>query len=177
MENAAIDVDKRTKEVKEKLEVLNEKKHSLVQVLKQVTYAFWIFFGVNVESCWKVVNMWYIFCWQILSAEEHLKRQNCAQGMPSRPPLPLQVDNTTDSGSMIKVNTPRIGKDVNHCGELEGGEADGVSNHNVHSRHLVRTSSSSPCSDSQQRKPVSNTVFVQISTRFFFSLNSSGLSI
>ncbi|KAG6403980.1 hypothetical protein SASPL_136214 [Salvia splendens] len=129
MENAAIDVDKRTKEVKEKLEVLNEKKHSLVQVLKQ-----------------------------ILSAEEHLKRQNCAQGMPSRPPLPLQVDNTTDSGSMIKVNTPRIGKDVNHCGELEGGEADGVSNHNVHSRHLVRTSSSSPCSDSQQRKPVSNTV-------------------
>ncbi|KAG6401709.1 hypothetical protein SASPL_138573 [Salvia splendens] len=123
MENAAIDADKRTKEVKEKLEVLNEKKHSLVQVLKQCRRA-------------------------------HLKRQNCAQGTPSRPPLPLQVDNTTDSGSMIKVNTPRTGKDVSHCGELEGGEADDVSNHNVHSRHLVRTSSSSPCTDSQQRKPV-----------------------
>lgn len=114
--------------------------------------------------------MWYIFCWQILSAEEHLKRQNCAQGMLSRPPLPLQVDNTTDSGSMIKVNTPRIGKDVNHCGEFEGGKADDVSNHNVLSRHLIRTSSSSPCSDSQQRKPVSNTVFIQMSTRFIFSL-------
>lgn len=49
MENAAIDADKRTKEVKEKLEVLNETKHRLVQVLKQVTYAFWNFFGVNVD--------------------------------------------------------------------------------------------------------------------------------
>lgn len=29
-------VEKRTKEVKEKLEILNEKKHGLVQVLKQV---------------------------------------------------------------------------------------------------------------------------------------------
>ncbi|KAL1541555.1 hypothetical protein AAHA92_25762 [Salvia divinorum] len=129
MENATIDVDKRTKEVKEKLEDLNEKKHSLVQVLKQ-----------------------------ILSAEEHFKRQNCTQGMPSRPPLPLQVDNTTDSGSMVRVNTPRMGKDGNPFGDMEGGEADDVSNHNAHSRHLIRTSSSSPCSDSQQRKPVSNTV-------------------
>ncbi|XP_057806349.1 uncharacterized protein LOC131021255 [Salvia miltiorrhiza] len=129
MENATSDTDKRSKEVKEKLEVLNEKKHSLVQVLKQ-----------------------------ILSAEEHLKRPNCVQGMPSRPPLPLQVDNTTDSGSMVRVNTPRTGKDGNPCGDMEGVEADDVSNHNTHSRHLVRTSSTSPSSDSQQRKQVSNSV-------------------
>ncbi|XP_047970358.1 uncharacterized protein LOC125213714 [Salvia hispanica] len=128
-ENATSGADKRINEVKEKLVVLNEKKHGLVQVLKQ-----------------------------ILTAEEHLKRQNCAQGMPSRPPLPLQVDTTTDSGSMIRVNTPRIGKDGNPCGDMEGGEADDVSNHNLHSRHLVRTSSCSPSSDSQQKKPFSNAV-------------------
>ena len=87
--------------------------------------------------------------------------------MPSRPPLPLQVDTTTDSGSMIRVNTPRIGKDGNPCGDMEGGEADDVSNHNLHSRHLVRTSSCSPSSDSQQKKPFSNAVFIQIFTRLF----------
>ncbi|KAH6797396.1 hypothetical protein C2S52_021950 [Perilla frutescens var. hirtella] len=129
MENATSEMEKRKKEVKEKLEVLNEKKHSLVQVLKQ-----------------------------ILNAEEHLKRLSGMQGMSSRPPLPLQVDNTTDSGSMIRVNTPRTGKDGNPCGDMEGGEADDVSNHNTQSRHLPLTSSTSPSSDSQQRKPVSNTV-------------------
>lgn len=118
--------------------------------------------------------MWYIFSQQILSAEEHLKRQNSGQGMPSRPPLPLQVDTTTDSGSMIRVNTPRTGKEGNPCGDMEGGEADDVSNHNTHSRHLVRTSSSSPSSDSQQRKPVSNTVYIRIiSLDSSFSLHSS----
>ncbi|KAK4394576.1 hypothetical protein Sango_1611900 [Sesamum angolense] len=75
-ENATSDVEKRKKEVKEKLEILNEKKHSLVQVLKQ-----------------------------ILNAEEQLKRQNSMQGTSGRPPLPLQVDTTTDSGSMTRLNT------------------------------------------------------------------------
>lgn len=129
MENATSDVEKRRKEVKDKLEILNEKKHSLVQVLKQ-----------------------------ILNAEEQLKRQNSMQGVSSRPPAPLQVDNTTDSGSMIRVNTPRTGKDGNPCGDMEGGETDDISKDNTHSRHLPRTSSTSPSSDSQQRKPVSNTV-------------------
>ncbi|KAI3454598.1 hypothetical protein Pfo_011261 [Paulownia fortunei] len=128
-ENATSDVEKRKKEVKEKLEILNEKKHSLVQVLKQ-----------------------------ILNAEEQLKRQNSMQGMSGRPPLPLQVDTTTDSGSMTRVNTPRMGSDGNPCGDMEGGEADDVSNHNMHSRHLPRMSSTSPSSDSQQRKPAFNMV-------------------
>ncbi|KAL3640639.1 hypothetical protein CASFOL_015607 [Castilleja foliolosa] len=124
-ENASIDPEKRKKEVKEKLEILNEKKHSLVQVLKQ-----------------------------ILSAEEQLKRQNSTQGTSGRPPL--QVDTTTDSGSMIKVNTPKVGPDGNPCGDVEGREADEGSNHNLLSCHLPRMSSTSPSSDSQQRKPASS---------------------
>ncbi|KAK6123348.1 hypothetical protein DH2020_042908 [Rehmannia glutinosa] len=127
--NATNDVEKRKKEVKEKLEILNEKKHSLVQVLKQ-----------------------------ILSAEEQLKRQNSMQEISGRPPLPLHVDTTFDSGSMTKINTPRMGSDGNPCGDMEGGEADDVSNHNMPSRHLPRMSSTSPSSDSQQRKPTSNVV-------------------
>ncbi|KAL0440801.1 UNVERIFIED_CONTAM: hypothetical protein Sradi_0019000 [Sesamum radiatum] len=127
-ENATSDVEKRKKEVKEKLEILNEKKHSLVQVLKQ-----------------------------ILNAEEQLKRQNSMQGISGRPPLPLQVDTTTDSGSMTRLNTPRMGSDGNPCGDMEGGEGDDVSNHNMQSR-LPRMSSTSPSSDSQQRKPAANVI-------------------
>ncbi|GFP97681.1 hypothetical protein PHJA_001912200 [Phtheirospermum japonicum] len=126
-EIAPTDAEKRKKEVKEKLEILNEKKHSLVQVLKQ-----------------------------ILSAEEQLKRQSNTQGTSGRPPL--QVDTTTDSGSMIKVNTPRVGPDGNPYGDAEGGEADDVSNHNLLSCHLPRMSSTSPSSDSQLRKPASSMV-------------------
>ncbi|KAL8464900.1 hypothetical protein ACS0TY_034401 [Phlomoides rotata] len=128
-ENATSDEEKRKKEVKEKLEILNEKKHSLVQVLKQ-----------------------------ILSAEEQLKKQTSMQGISGRPPLPLQVDTTTDSGSMTKINTPRMGSDGNPCGDMEGREAEDVSNHNMLSRHLPRMSSTSPSSDSPQRRPSSSTV-------------------
>ncbi|KAL3846013.1 hypothetical protein ACJIZ3_003416 [Penstemon smallii] len=128
-EDATSDKEKRIKEVKEKLEILNEKKHSLVQVLKQ-----------------------------ILNAEEQLKRQNSMPGMSGRPPLPLQVDTTTDSGSMTRVNTPRMGSDGNPCGDIDGGEADDGSNHNLHSRQLPRLSSTSPSSDSQQKKPPFNMV-------------------
>ncbi|KAL8042136.1 hypothetical protein ABFX02_09G031600 [Erythranthe guttata] len=129
-ENSSSEVEKRKKEVQEKLETLNDKKHGLVQVLKQ-----------------------------ILKAEEQLKRQNSTQGISGRPPLPLQVDTTNDSGSMTRINTPRVGSDGNPSGETEGGgEADDVSNHNMHSRNLPRMSSTSPSSDSQQRKPASNMV-------------------
>lgn len=87
------------------------------------------------------------------------------QGMPGRPPLPLQVDTTNDSGSMTKVNTPRMGSDGNPSGDMEGGEGDDVSNHNMHSRHLPRMSSTSPSADSQQRKAATNMV-----KDFLFSL-------
>ncbi|KAL0318345.1 UNVERIFIED_CONTAM: hypothetical protein Sangu_1990700 [Sesamum angustifolium] len=94
---------------------------------------------------------------EILNAEEQLKRQNSMQGTSGRPPLPLQVDTTTDSGSMTRLNTPRMGSDGNPCGDMEGGEGDDVSNHNMQSR-LPRMSSTSPSSDSQQRKPAANVI-------------------
>ncbi|KAL6493578.1 hypothetical protein OROGR_032357 [Orobanche gracilis] len=157
IDKGASDAEKRKKEVKEKFEILNQKKHGLVQVLKQ-----------------------------ILNAEEQLKRRNSTQGMFGCPPLlvdtttdsgsmtkintprvgsdgnqcsdmegvgadyvsnhnmhshclscpPLQVDTNTDSGSMTKVNTQRVGLDGNPCSDMEGVEADDVSSHNMHSHHL-----------------------------------------
>ncbi|PPS11079.1 hypothetical protein GOBAR_AA09563 [Gossypium barbadense] len=94
--------EKRKRDVEEKLQVLNAKKHSLVQVLKQ-----------------------------ILNAEEELKRRNGTQGTVNRPAVPLQVETTNDSGSMTRLVTPRMGLDANLAGENDGVEADDVSNHNV----------------------------------------------
>ncbi|GMI72186.1 hypothetical protein like AT3G47850 [Hibiscus trionum] len=116
--------EQRKRDVEEKLQVLNAKKHGLVQVLKQ-----------------------------ILNAEEELKRRNSTQGTANRPAVPLQVETTTDSGSMTRIVTPRMGSDANVAGENEGVEADDVSNLNVHSRHVFRMSSTSPSSESPLRRP------------------------
>lgn len=116
--------EKRKRDVEEKLQVLTAKKHNLVQVLKQ-----------------------------ILNTEEELKRRNSTQGMAVRPGVPLQVEIMTDSGSMTRLVTPRMGSDANLTGENEGGEADDISNLNVHSRHMFRMSSTSPSSESPLRRP------------------------
>ncbi|KAK8511341.1 hypothetical protein V6N13_013757 [Hibiscus sabdariffa] len=116
--------EQRKRDVEEKLQVLNAKKHGLVQVLKQ-----------------------------ILNAEEELKRRNSTQGTANRPAVPLQVETTTDSGSMTRIVTPRMGSEANVAGENEGVEADDVSNLNVHSRHVFRMSSTSPSSESPLRRP------------------------
>ncbi|KAJ8753512.1 hypothetical protein K2173_022753 [Erythroxylum novogranatense] len=118
------DKEKRKKEVKEKLHVLNEKKHNLVQVLKQ-----------------------------ILNAEEELKRRHSMQGMVNRPSVPFQLDVTNDSGSIIRQVTPRMGSEANLGGDIEGGETEDISNPNVHSRHIHRMSSTSPSSESPHRRP------------------------
>ncbi|KAK9073218.1 hypothetical protein SSX86_007542 [Deinandra increscens subsp. villosa] len=76
------DKEKRKKEVEEKLQILNERKHKLVQVLKQ-----------------------------ILNAEEELRRRNNVQGITGRPSVSLQVDVTNDSGSMSRHVTPRPGSE------------------------------------------------------------------
>ncbi|CAI9757459.1 unnamed protein product [Fraxinus pennsylvanica] len=128
-ENDVIAKEKRKKEVKEKLVILNERKHSLVQVLKQ-----------------------------ILNAEEELKRQSSMQGMAGRQFTPLLVDTTNDSGSMTRLNTPKTASDGNLGGGMDVGEADDAWNHNVRSCNLLRLSSTSPSSDSQLRKPASNAV-------------------
>ncbi|KAE8658290.1 hypothetical protein F3Y22_tig00116971pilonHSYRG00054 [Hibiscus syriacus] len=116
--------EERKRVVEEKLQVLNTKKHGLVQVLKQ-----------------------------ILNAEEELKRRNSTQGTANCPAVPLQVETATDSGSMTRIVTPQIGSDANVAGENEGVEADDVSNPIILSRHVFRMSSTSPSSESPLRRP------------------------
>lgn len=118
------DKEKRKKEIEEKLQILNTNKHNLVQVLKQ-----------------------------ILKAEEEFKQRNSMQGSSSRPSVPLQVDVTNDSGSVTRHMAPRMSSEANLGGDMEGGEADDVLNHNMHSRHLLRMSSTSPSSESPLRRP------------------------
>ncbi|OMO86258.1 hypothetical protein COLO4_21256 [Corchorus olitorius] len=116
--------EKRKRDVEDKLQILNAKKHNLVQVLKQ-----------------------------LLNAEEELKRRNSIQGTGVRPAGQLQVETTNDSVSMTRIVTPRIGSEANLAGENEGVEADDVSNPNIHSRHVFRMSSTSPSSESPLRRP------------------------
>ncbi|KAI9174702.1 hypothetical protein LWI28_021556 [Acer negundo] len=116
--------EKRKKEVEERLQTLNAKKHDLVQALKQ-----------------------------ILKAEEELKRRS-VQGMATRTPGPLQVDTTNDSGLMTRLaNTPRTGSEANLGGDVEGVENEDASNQNTQSRHMLRMSSMSPSSESPLRRP------------------------
>ncbi|XP_038879953.1 stress response protein NST1 [Benincasa hispida] len=118
------DKENRKREVEEKLKVLNEKKHNLVQVLKQ-----------------------------ILHVEEELKRRSSVQGMAIRPSAPLQVDASADTGSMTKLLASRVGSEVNASGDAEGGEADDLLNQNVLARQMLRNSSMSPSSESPLRRP------------------------
>ncbi|XWS37416.1 hypothetical protein CRYUN_Cryun19dG0041100 [Craigia yunnanensis] len=127
--------EKRKRDVEEKLQVLNAKKHNFVK---------------------------------ILNAEEELKRRNSTQGTAIRPSVPLQVETTNDSGSMTGLVTPRMGSEANLAGENEGGEADHVSNLNIHSRHVFRMSSTSPSSESPLRRPT----YIQHNVFFFHGLSS-----
>lgn len=121
-------IDNRKKDVEEKLRILKEKKHGLVQVLKQ-----------------------------ILNAEEELKRRS-TQGMTGRSSVPLHVDIPNDTGSVTRLATPRMGSDGILTGE-EGGEPDGMSNHqNADGLHSLRLSSQSPSSDFQNKKPANNVI-------------------
>ncbi|KAH7550385.1 hypothetical protein ACOSP7_024333 [Xanthoceras sorbifolium] len=118
------DKGKRKREIEEKLQTLNAQKHNLVQALKQ-----------------------------ILNAEEELKRRS-VQGMATRPPGPLQVDTTNDSGLITRLaTTPRTGSEANLGGEMEGAETEDASNQNTQSRHMLRMSSMSPSSESPLRRP------------------------
>lgn len=119
--------EKRKKEVQDKLQVLNAKKHNLVLVLKQ-----------------------------ILNAEEELKRRNSVQqqGIAMRgPSVPLKADGTNDTASVSRYMAPRAGSEGNLVGDMDGGEADDFTNHNMqHSRLVLRTCSMSPSSDSPLRR-------------------------
>lgn len=75
------------------------------------------------------------------------------QGMAVRPSAPLHVDVMNDSGSMTRLNTPRMGSEAHLGGDMEGGEADDASNHILPSRPMHRMSSVSPSSESPLRRP------------------------
>ena len=74
------------------------------------------------------------------------------QGITGRPIVSLQVDVTNDSGSMSRDVTPRPGSEGNLVGDVEGADADGAPNQNLHSRNMTRMSSMSPSSDSLHRR-------------------------
>ncbi|XP_027905336.1 uncharacterized protein LOC114164772 [Vigna unguiculata] len=115
---------KRKKEIEEKLHGLNENKHNLVLVLKQ-----------------------------ILNAEEEFKRRNSMQMAGMRGPSgPVQGDGTNDTGSMIRHMPPRLGSEGNLAGDVDGGDGDDLANHTMHSRHILRPSSMSPSSESPLRR-------------------------
>eukprot|EP00257_Ricinus_communis_P001306 XP_002511488.2 uncharacterized protein LOC8258148 isoform X1 [Ricinus communis] len=127
---AVNDQEKRQNEVEEKLQVLNQKKHSLVQVLKQ-----------------------------ILNVEEELKRRNIAQGIASAP-LQVDVTNDSVSMSRHATprmgSEANLGGDMMEGGEIEDVPNVNMNNNNNnynHSRHVKRMSSTSPSSESPLRKP------------------------
>lgn len=121
--NSLSDIEKRKKEVEEKLQILNARKHNLVQVLKQ-----------------------------ILSAEEELRRRSNVHGSTGRPLMSLQVDVGNDNGSMSRHVTPRPVSEGNCNGDTEGADADDGPNLNPRSRSLPRMNSVSPSSDSLHRR-------------------------
>ncbi|KAJ9568192.1 hypothetical protein OSB04_004158 [Centaurea solstitialis] len=121
--NSLSDIEKRKKEVEEKLQILNARKHNLVQVLKQ-----------------------------ILSAEEELRRRSNVQGSTGRPLMSLQVDVGNDNGSISRRVTPRPVSEGNCNGDTEGADADDGPNQNLRSRSLPRMTSVSPTPDTLHRR-------------------------
>ena len=90
-----------------------------------------------------------------MNAEEELKRRNSMQVVAMRgPSVPLQGDGTNDTGSMIRHMPPRLGSEGNLvAADVDGGgEGDDFANHTMHSRHVLRTSSMSPSSESTLRR-------------------------
>ncbi|XVF12024.1 hypothetical protein REPUB_Repub08aG0079000 [Reevesia pubescens] len=130
--------EKRKRDVEEKLQVLNAKKHNLVQVLKQ-----------------------------ILKTEEELKRRNSTQGMAMRPALPLQVETMNDSVSMTRLVTPRMGSEANLAGESEGDDVSNPNIHSRHVFWMSSTSPSSE-SPLRRPTYIQHNVVLFICNKFYF---------
>ncbi|KAJ8452378.1 hypothetical protein Cgig2_006183 [Carnegiea gigantea] len=86
----------------------------------------------------------------ILNAEEELKRQSNVQ--TSCPHLPLQVNLSKNSGSMMRHATHRRGPDVNFTVNMEEREGDDVLNHGQWSRQLIPMNSMSPSAESALKR-------------------------
>ncbi|XP_054795387.1 uncharacterized protein LOC129320248 [Prosopis cineraria] len=116
--------EKRKKEVEDKLQVLNAKKHNLVLALKQ-----------------------------ILNVEEELKRRTSVQDIALRSSVPFQADGTNGTGSLTRHIIPRVGSEANLGCDVEGSENDDLSNHNMLSRNVHWMSSMSPSESPLRRTP------------------------
>ncbi|KAK9116961.1 hypothetical protein Sjap_015908 [Stephania japonica] len=104
--------DKKKQEVEEKLQHLNEKKHNMVQMLKQ-----------------------------ILHAEEEMKKRNSMPAAVVQSPNPLQIETANDAGATPKHAINRMGSEGNSSGDLEG-ESEDASNHTALARHRQQMSPS-----------------------------------
>ncbi|PWA85548.1 Actin-binding FH2 [Artemisia annua] len=158
-DNALSDKEERKKEIEEKLKILNERKHKLVQLLKQPpednTLSEKEERKKEIEEKLKILNERkhkLVQVLKILNAEEELRRRSNVQGITGRPIVSLQVDVTNDSGLMSRDVTPRPGSEGNCGGDVEGPDADGAPNQNLHSCNMTRISSMSPSSDSLYRR-------------------------
>lgn len=87
---------------------------------------------------------------QILNAEEELKRQSNVQ--TSCPHIPLQVNLSKNSGSMMRHTTHRTGPDANFTVNMEEREGDDVLNHGQWSRQLLPMNSMSPYAESALKR-------------------------
>lgn len=108
------DKEKRKRELEKNLHILNEKKHQLVQALKQ-----------------------------ILNAEEEIKKRNSIQMSAVRAAVPLQME-STDTASVNRHAVPKVGPEGNIAGDLEGESQDvsNHNSHANHLHHMRSTSPS-----------------------------------
>eukprot|EP00262_Sarcandra_glabra_P004736 TRINITY_DN15984_c0_g1_i2.p1 TRINITY_DN15984_c0_g1~~TRINITY_DN15984_c0_g1_i2.p1 ORF type:complete len:344 (+),score=44.99 TRINITY_DN15984_c0_g1_i2:107-1033(+) len=116
--------EKRKRDLVEKLSKLNDNKHNLVQILKQV-----------------------------LNVEEELKKRSSIHVLGARPAVPLQGEATADTGLVTTRHpVPKMSSEANFGGDLEGESEEG-SNHNTQARHLQPMRSTSPSAASPLRRP------------------------
>ncbi|PIA62384.1 hypothetical protein AQUCO_00200404v1 [Aquilegia coerulea] len=129
------DREKKKKDLEENLKVLNERKHNLVQMLKQ-----------------------------ILNAEEEIKRRDSLQASVARPLVPQQVEAATDMGSNPK-QAGRMGPEANFSGDLEGESEDAPNPNSLGRQvHRLRSTSPSASSPSRKRahSPLQHTAVLHL---------------
>ncbi|MQL80163.1 hypothetical protein Taro_012603, partial [Colocasia esculenta] len=120
------DAEERKKDLKQKLDVLNEKKHHLVQMLKQ-----------------------------ILNAEDEIKKRISVQTPSVQASIPLQAEATINTSSVTKLTAPRMNIEVNFGSDVGmGGESEEIISHTIKPCHSQQMYNTSPSSASPLNRPV-----------------------
>ncbi|XP_078149875.1 uncharacterized protein LOC144545163 isoform X2 [Carex rostrata] len=126
------DKEERKRELENKLEELNLKKHNLVQMLKQ-----------------------------ILNAEEEMKRRINPSTVARGSSGPVPSESGPDAPSASKPGPGRMSVEVNFGTDL-GGESDPGSTQSAHTRPFCQMQSPSPSGSSLSRSPFDNSVMSQV---------------